>query len=330
MLLAAVPAGAQDEGAPGPPAEEAPPVASLEERIAALEAERQADGALTRAVRAALDRVELSGFANALFMAGLARPREARKDAFPYRVNDTDHLTFSVPYCKLGVRREVEGTEWDVGFAVAVGVGRMVPHVFSLDPDFLGGKEINLVEGWAELQVPTPLTPIRLRAGRVYGWFGFESLDVPDNPNLSLSYFTNFTPFTHTGASLGFDLTPGLTYTQWVVNGWDLVVDDNDAKSYGGQLAWRGERHHPRVALNWLVGAERPADERDLRWLVQLDVAWRAPTATEFGAALHYGQEEGAALRGGTAKYGGAMLVVRQDVFTWGEAATLYVAGRVT
>jgi hypothetical protein len=336
LPLVVAQAGAQDPGEADARAR------ALEERVAALEAALAAqqeapekppveeEEGSRSPVRAALERVELYGFANASFVLGLARPRGARKEAFPLRVNDTDHQTFSVPYAKVGVRREVEGEGWDLGLGVEVGAGRMVEDVFSLDPDFNGGEEVNLVQGWVDLQLPTR-RPLLLRGGRTYGWFGVESLDLPSNDNLSLSYFANFTPYTHTGVSAGVELVDGLRYTQWIVNGWDLVVDQNDAKSYGGHLRWE-QGDLPALAAHWLIGAERPSNEHDLRWLAQLDATWEVRDGTTLRASGHYGQEEGAALGGGTAKYGGLLLIARQDLVSFGDDdddATLYLAGRV-
>lgn len=57
---------------------------------------------------------------------------------------------------------------------------------------------------------------------------------------------------------------------------------------------------------------------------------WELLPTTELRAAGLYGQEEAGALGGGVAKWGGALIIVRQDLATFGDrAATLYVAGRV-
>jgi hypothetical protein len=47
---------------------------------------------------------------------------------------------------------------------------------------------------------------------------------------------------------------------------------------------------------------------------VELDVITKLTETTELRAALHYGQEEGAAVGGGCAKYGGLLFIVRQEV----------------
>lgn len=335
LLLGASAALAQEAPAPETPPQETPPAAgsaeerlrALEERLAALEGrpgpiagkagaeELEEEGGVARVVTALVKELRLTGLVSSSFTWNLADP-PGRRDRNLLRVNDPDHDTFEVTYAKLGVYREVSGEDdWDAGFRVELAAGRLVETTLSLDPEFNGGDEINLANGYAVLQTPSPWgRPLTITAGRFYGWFGIESLDVPYNPNFSLSYFSNFTPFTNTGVGIGTEVVRGLRYTQYVVNGWDLVFDDNDAKSYGGQLTWTLEDPATTLAFNWLVGAELPDDEHDLRWLLELDLITRVTPTTEVRAALHYGQEEGTAIGGGVAKYGGAQAIVRQEL----------------
>lgn len=325
---------------PPAPAQERPPapltqeerIRVLEERLAALETTPPAppaleervgtlEATLRNVVLAVADQVKVTGLVSGSYTWNLADP-PGRRGTNLLRVSDPDHDTFAVTYAKLGLYRDPSGqNEWDAGFRAELAAGRLVEQTLSLDPDFNGGDEVNLANAYVQLQAPTPLgRPLTITAGRFYGWFGVESLDVPTNPNFSLSYFSNFTPFTNTGVGVGLELIDNLKYTQYVVNGWDLVFDNNDAKSYGGQLALTLDDPATTLALNWLVGAEQADDEEDLRWLVELDLTTKLTDTTELRAALHYGQEEGAAQPGraggavrGIAKYGGAMLIVRQE-----------------
>lgn len=316
------------------PAPEPPPVSTeeriraLEERLAAVEGRPETAGVESRVgalestlmnvVTAVASQVKVTGVLSGSYTWNLADP-PTRRGANLLRVSDPDHDSFEVTYAKLGLYRDPSGqNEWDAGFRAEVAAGRLVETTLSLDPDFNGGSTVNLANGYVTLQAPTPSgRPLTLTAGRSYGWFGVESLDVPLNPNFSLSYFSNFTPFTNTGVSLSMVLVDGLRYTQYVVNGWDLVFDNNDAKSYGGQLTYTLKDPATTIAFNWLAGAEQADDEEDLRWLLELDVTTRLTETTELRAALHYGQEEDGAVapRTGVAKYGGAQLIVRQELW---------------
>ena len=258
--------------------------------------------------------IRLYGHVQASYTYNLTDP-DQRKGANRLRLSDPDHNAFGVPYGKLGLVRSLSGrNEFDAGFRFEVGAGRMVEEVFQ-DPT-LGDRGITVPQAYVDLQLPTPYKALQLRLGRQYSWFGVESLDLYKNPNFSLSPLTLAVPKTVTGVSLGMDLGAGFRYTQYVVQGWDRVEDNNDAKTFGGQLAWRADRLS--LALNWVVGAERQNqsfshidEEDDLRWAVELAARWAPVEGTELRAALLYGQET---FPDETAKFGGVMVALQQGL----------------
>ncbi|MGE0708448.1 MAG: outer membrane beta-barrel protein [Planctomycetota bacterium] len=323
-------AGAQQ--APAGQADPPPTVReqALEERVRALEERLRSEpgkggepttqptetSPIPHWVSAALERVEVHGVGAGGYTYDLVDPR-VRRGALLTRVSDLDHDTFSPTFFKLGLtRRTVEENEWDAGLRVEVAAGTMVGDTLSADPQFLGGDDINLANAYVELQMPAPWgRPLRARVGRSYGWFSLDSLDLYDAPLYSMSWFGNYSPFTNTGVFLETELLPGLSYMQYVGNGAEVVVDNNDSKTVGGKLCWTPSDRLSLVA-NWIWGAERPENEHDARWMVELDATWQAASATQMLVMLRYGQEEGQALSGGTAKFGGASLCVRQGLIS--------------
>jgi len=291
-----------------------PPVALAQDSLGEIEeiivtgrrAERGAD--LGGAIR-------LYGHLQTSYTYNLADP-DQRKGANRLRLSDPDHNAFGVPYAKAGLSRALSGrNELDAGFRLEVGAGRMIEEVFE-DPT-LGNRGIAIPQAYVDLQLPTPYNPLQLRLGRQYSWFGVESLDLYKNPNFSLSPLALAVPRTVTGLSAGMDLGGGLRYTQFFVQGWDRVEDNNDAKSFGGQLSWRGD--DLALALNWIVGAERSSsgyghldEDEDLRWALELSARYQPTASTELRASLLYGQEE---FPGDVAKFGGFSALVRQGLF---------------
>ncbi|HBP21659.1 MAG TPA: hypothetical protein DEA08_28225, partial [Planctomycetes bacterium] len=69
--------------------------------------------------------------------------------------------------------------------------------------------------------------------GRAYGWFGTESLHLGDSQLTTLSVLANFTPYTNTGLFVEVELLEGLSYMQYFGNGAEVVIDNNDAKTFG-------------------------------------------------------------------------------------------------
>ena len=282
----------------------------------------------------ALRSVEVYGFVNAAYSFNLRDP-SGRRGRNGLRLSDPDHNTFRIPYAKLGLARRVSGlNELDAGFRFEVGVGRMVEEAFNQSGDVLGDKSIGVPQAHVDLQIPTPFNPLLLRVGRTYGWFGVESLDLPANPHYSLSHFAQFGPKTTTGVSLGMDLGAGLRYTQYLVNGWDRVLDNNGAKTLGGQLSWEIEDPSISLALNWIYGAERDDNAHDQRWMVELAATWQPTESLDLRAAFRYGQEELSASSSyssygqdeGTANFGGFLVMAKQSFFKVEDADYYRVA----
>jgi hypothetical protein len=265
-----------------------------------------------------LDKVRLTAVVDGAYIYNLNNPDPRRVDANLIRVDDPDHNTFELTWAKLGAGRgaDTDKNDWDAGFRIEVAAGREVQKTLSLDPNFGFGSPINVAQAYAELQVPTPWNPVLLRAGRFYAWFGTESLDVPLNPNYSLSWLCQFTPFTTTGFSAGVDLGAGFRYVQYAVNGWDVVVDNNDSKTFGGQLAWTLKEPATSILLNWIFGPEKPDNNHDNRGLVELDAIFAPTEGTELRGSLQLGGEGGSNVHtGGTGYWGAAQIIFDQEFY---------------
>jgi hypothetical protein len=284
------------------------------------------DRSLANVVKTLLERVAVHGTLDLDYVYNVADP-PGITDVNRLRLNDPDSNSFEVGWVKLAVLRETtSANEWDAGFHLAFAAGREVVNTLSLDPNFLFQQPFNVAQAYVDLQTPTPLgNPLLLRAGRFYGWFGVESLDTALNPNFSLSWFTRFTPFTTTGFGAGMNLGAGFRYMQYLVNGWDLVIDDNTGKTVGGQLSWEhidagAKVADYRVAFNWIWGPELPNDTRHDRTQLELAASAHPFPGTTFLAVADLGEGAvstttlPAALQRLTGKFGGVMLIARQEL----------------
>lgn len=269
-----------------------------------------AEPALTLATP--LGGVEVYGHVVGSYSRNLADPG-ARRDANALRLSDRDHDTFSPTSAKLGLRKRLSGmNELDAGFRLELQAGRLVETALA-DDGLFDDEPIDLAQAYAEVQLATPWgKPVSMKAGRWAFMFGGESLDLPDNPSFSTGYLAAFGPKTVTGAGLTFQLAPGLSYEQFVCNGWDVVDDPNDAKTVGGLLVY--ELAMLKLRAGWLLGAEG-AGTGDHRWAVTLDMVYRPTSRTELYAAFVYGEEEGGdVVDGGLARFGGIGLGAKQGL----------------
>jgi hypothetical protein len=270
-----------------------------------------------------IGNVELHGSMLMNYVWNFNDPSDKRIGVNRFRLSDPDHNTFEISWAKLGFARPVSGkNEWDAGGRLELAAGRLAQLTLSLDRNFLFNEVFNVAQAFVDGQLPTPWgNPILFRLGRSYSWFGVESLDVPLNPNFSLSLLFNYTPFTTTGLSIGSDIAFGFRYTQYIVNGWDVVIDNNDAKTFGGQLAWTWPDPKITIAFNWIEGPEQDNDNRDYRAEFELDAGFEPTPGTQLFGVLQYGQEDHSTVttptnnRIGRGKWSGALVTWRQTFY---------------
>ena len=97
-----------------------------------------------------------------------------------------------------------------------------------------------------------------LQLGLVPSPIGFETFAVKDNWNWSRSNLFFGFPFYHTGLRATYEWTPALSSTVAVYNGWNSVVDNNEAKSVSASVTYKVPDKVLVQAL-YFGGVERPS-----------------------------------------------------------------------
>lgn len=110
-----------------------------------------------------------------------------------------------------------------------------------------------------------------VEAGIFLSPVGPEAPVSKDNWNLSRSTLFFALPFYHTGARASYPLTPQLSATAAVYNGWNTVVDNNPEKSVSVSLAWQSETL--TASLLYFGGVERTGTDIGRPWRHLFD-AW--------------------------------------------------------
>lgn len=139
--------------------------------------------------------------------------------------------------------------------------------VNKLDPD--GVDEINFDVQEAYVTYVLPGLPLGFKAGKFATTMGIEVIEGPDNPTITRGFLYGLAEaFTHVGflatwKSGPFDAALG------VVNGWDVVTDNNTGKTALGKLTVApGDRYGVTASL--LVGPEQEDDNGPIRRLVDV------------------------------------------------------------
>src|SRR4051812_40726474 len=206
------------------------------------------------------DKIAVNGFVSTAYEYNSNRPANGTSS---YRVFDFNDNSFNLDVAELVV--QIAPTKpHDAGFRVDVAAGNSIPQISKAQDQ--NAAHFNLQQLFVSYIAPIG-SGLRFDAGKYVTHLGYELIEGYDgyNDNYSRSILFGYAiPFTHTGikASYAFNGTVGAMVE--VVNGWDLVHDNNGAKSLGAQLTLTPVGPMS-VFLNWIGGPELANDNHTRR-----------------------------------------------------------------
>jgi hypothetical protein len=81
-----------------------------------------------------------------------------------------------------------------------------------------------------------------LTVGKFATYAGIEVIEGPINPTLTRGYLYGMAEaFTHTGLKAGYTSEGGVSFAVGIVNGWDILVDNNDWKTFIWRLGYSSD-----------------------------------------------------------------------------------------
>ncbi|RYU76447.1 porin [Hymenobacter persicinus] len=151
---------------------------------------------------------------------------------------------------------------------------------------------------------------------------GFESALSKDNWTLTRSLMAENSPYYEAGARLTYEVSPKLTLTGLVLNGWQNIRENNQAKALGTQLQWKPTA---KLLLNssTFYGNEQPQDSvRRRRYFHDFYASYAATGRLSFALVFDVGQQQRGA-GGGKADtwHAGSLFVRYRFTDHWTAAA---------
>jgi hypothetical protein len=214
------------------------------------------------------------------------------------RAFDYDHNSFRIDGAEIVVQKAVANrNDWGFRIDVAFGAVAKVAAARGLfrDPATGISQDIDLQQAFGSYIVPIG-KGLRIDAGKFVTPVGAESIDGYDgyNDNFSRSLlFTWAIPFTHTGLRMSYAFNDKAAATVMLVNGWDNVLDNNSAKSFGVSLALTPVGPLA-IYLNYIGGPERDHDDTDFRHLVDVGIVYKPTPRWSFTVNADYGMDTNA------------------------------------
>jgi hypothetical protein len=179
-----------------------------------------------------------------------------------------------------------------VGFKLAVGFGTSTEVVHAAE---VRGVAVS-PDVWrhivqASVQWQTRVgRGLLLEAGVFPSHIGMESFQTKDNWNYTRSWLGELSPYYQTGLKAAYPFSDHWSAQLHLLNGWQVIGDNNDGKSLGAQLAWSGGK--ASVTLNGFLGPELAGDDDDLRTMGDLLLTLKPTPSLSLGASLDAAREE--------------------------------------
>jgi len=211
------------------------------------------------------------------------------------RAFDVDHNSIRIDAAELVVQKAVANPgEFGVRFDVTFG---SVAHIAAArglfrDPATGIAGDIDLQQAFASYIIPVG-HGLRFDLGKFVTPVGYELIEGYDGYNdvYSRSWLFAYGPYTHTGFKLTYPFSDKIAATVMLANGWDNVVDNNAAKSFGVTLAITPS---PKLSvyLNYLGGPERDNDNTSWRSLADLVAVYKPFSRFSIALNIDYGREQ--------------------------------------
>ncbi|HET7509295.1 MAG TPA: porin [Solirubrobacterales bacterium] len=215
------------------------------------------------------------------------------------RNRPADHINFLPGANTLGSRAgelavdfaavEIQRDPAPVGFHLIVGAGDELTVLHPGESAASRDTFRNVYQASLSYLVPVG-RGLRIEAGIYPSHIGFESALARDTWSYTGSWAANFSPYYQTGVKAAYAWSDRWSAELHVVNGWQLIRDDNGGKSVGTRVAWTSPR--ASVAVNGWVGPELPGDDRHLRTLIDLVATVKAGDRLDLALESYAGRQE--------------------------------------
>ena len=234
------------------------------------------------------DELAVNAFVSTAYQYNSNRPTTRTNS---YRVFDFSDNSFNLDVAELVVQIAPTKPN-DAGFRVDFAAGNSIPQITKTQDQT--AAQFDLQQAFASYIAPLG-SGLRFDVGKFVTHMGYELIEGYDgyNDNYSRSILFGYAiPFTHTGVKASYAFSSKVAAMVEVVNGWDLLRDNNRSKSVGAQLTLTPVAPLS-VLLNWIGGAEIANDNHTNRNVFDV-VAILKPTKTlTFGVNGDYGIENG-------------------------------------
>jgi len=234
------------------------------------------------------DEIAVNAFVSTAYEYNGNRPTTGTSS---YRVFDFIDNSFNLDVAELVVQIAPVKPN-DAGFRVDFAAGNSIPQVTKSQDQAVA--QFDLQQLFVSYIAPIG-SGLRFDFGKYVTHLGYELIEGYDgyNDNYSRSILFGYAiPFTHTGVKASYAFSSKVSAMVEVVNGWDLVRDNNHSKSVGAQISVTPIAPLS-VLLNWIGGPELANDNHTKRNVFDVVAILKPTKILTLGVNGDYGVEDG-------------------------------------
>lgn len=242
------------------------------------------DAAAANPVVEFFKQTEISGFVDGYYLWTF------NEESPQLRNFDVQHNAFTLNYAEIAFAKPVSETSRG-GFRVDFGAGETANMVNAFEP---GGTDYLKYVQQAYVSYLAPVgSGLTIDFGKFVTPTGGEVIESKDNFNYSRGLlFALAIPYYHTGFRVGYAVNDKVSVTGFLLNGWNNVIENNDAKTVGVSVGVK-PNEKTGLFLNYMVGDEFPDDvDGGTRNLVDIVGTYAATDKLSLLGNFDYGMDE--------------------------------------
>jgi len=264
---------------------------------------------------------KLSGFVDATYNYNANKPANG-VNAFHTYTGPHNSLLLNAAHLAL------TGSSGPVAYAIEVDYG----HDAVVDS---GDDDVDVQEAYVAYAAPSGLG---FKAGKFVTFNGIEVIESINNPTISRGLLFGLAePFTHVGGMVTYRASDTLDFALGAVNGWDVVLDNNNAPTFIAKVGVTGDGY--TVVASGNAGPEQPENKQD--WRTTFDLTGMVKVGpVDLWLQGNVGREENVPDIGDASWYGAGVqpiahlaerlaLGARAEVFVDSDGARSGVAQRI-
>jgi hypothetical protein len=279
---------------------------SLEKRLSILEDKSTQDVYVVKekvpeATLKFLQQTAIDGYVSSSYFYNFNRPGDHLNAGRGFDVRSDEFMANKL-VVRVGHSVDYSAFDWLAGYSAKLILGQDAE--FTQASGLSLGNQGDLFEANVTVNVPIG-SGLKVMLGKCGTPMGYESTFTEENFNWSGGNQWVFAePFTHTGVMLSYQATSELELKVMLMNGWDVVADNNHAKSVMGTATYT-VNDKLSMAMTGYGGPEQDNNTSNWRKGVDFWIDNKFTPKIEGVVQLDYGAEDGVDANGHRAEWFG-------------------------